>query len=315
MHRRTFVQLGLAVPAVVVLSSPARAQGDLQVIRVAAPATEDSTNMYYAVRANLFKPVGLDVQLFHTTSGSAAVAAVVSGSYDIAASGLMAILNGHLSGIPLVIVAPENMYDSRDPLSLLQIPIDSNAKSGADLNGKTIGVPALNDANTVSVRAWVDKNRGDWRSLQFVEIPNSALVPALQQHRIDAAVIQQPSLSISLAQRTTKTIGDAWAAISPRFLVSVYVARPDWSSQNQNALSRFNRVYVDATKYVNAHLSQTAPFVAEYTGITLSQAQEMRRTKNPTTLGVTLLQPLINAAAKYGAISRGFPASELLPHA
>jgi ABC-type nitrate/sulfonate/bicarbonate transport system substrate-binding protein len=206
------------------------------------------------------------------------------------------------------------MYDARDPLSLLQIPINSNAKSGADLNGKIIGVPSLNDANTVSVRAWVDKNGGDWHSLQFVEIPNSALVPALQQHRIDAAVIQEPSLSISLAQRTTKTIGDAWAAISPRFLVAVYVARPEWSSQNQSALSRFNRVYVEATKYVNAHPSQTAQSVADYTGITLSQAQEMRRTKNPTTLNVALLQPLIDAAAKYGAISRGFPASELLPH-
>jgi NitT/TauT family transport system substrate-binding protein len=249
------------------------------------------------------------------TSGSAAVAAVVSGAYEIAASGLLSILNAHLRGIPLVVVAPENMYESRDALSLLQIPIDSNAKSGADLNGKTIGVPALNDVNSVSVRAWVDKNGGDSRSLQFVEIPNSALVPALQQHRIDAALIQQPSLSISLAQKTTKTIGDALGAISPRFLVAVYVARPDWASQHQSALSRFNRVYVEATKYVNAHLSQTAPIVAEYTGITLSQAQEMRRTKNPTTLDVTLLQPMIDAAAKYGAISRGFPASELLPHA
>jgi NitT/TauT family transport system substrate-binding protein len=309
------MQLGLSVPAMAVLSSPARAQDDSQVIRVGAPATEDSTNMYYAVKANLFKPAGLDVQLLHTTSGSAAVAAVVSGAYEIAASGLLSILNAHLRGIPLVVVAPENMYESRDALSLLQIPIDSNAKSGADLNGKTIGVPALNDVNSVSVRAWVDKNGGDSRSLQFVEIPNSALVPALQQHRIDAALIQQPSLSISLAQKTTKTIGDALGAISPRFLVAVYVARPDWASQHQSALSRFNRVYVEATKYVNAHLSQTAPIVAEYTGITLSQAQEMRRTKNPTTLDVTLLQPMIDAAAKYGAISRGFPASELLPHA
>ena len=116
MHRRTFMQFGLTVPAAAVLSSPARAQSDLPVIRVAAPATEDSTNVYYAVRANLFKPVGLDVQLFHTTSGSAAVAAVVSGAYEIAASSLIAILNGHLRGIPLVVVAPENMFDARDPL-------------------------------------------------------------------------------------------------------------------------------------------------------------------------------------------------------
>jgi hypothetical protein len=38
----------------------------------------------------------------------------------------------------------------------------------------------------------------------------------------------------------------------------------------------------------------------------------MRRTTNPTVLDTSQIQPLIDAAAKYEAIPRSFPAKELL---
>jgi ABC-type nitrate/sulfonate/bicarbonate transport system substrate-binding protein len=260
----------------------------------------------------MFERAGLDIELFHTSSGSAAVAAVIAGTYQIAGAGFISILSAHLRGIPLVVVAAENMHSARNPLGLLQVANDSTAKTAADLNGRLIGVPSLNDLNSLSLKAWADEHGGDWRSLKFVEIPNSVLIAALQQHRVDAAVVQYPALSVSLSERTTRTLADVYSAIAPTFLAGVYVSRTDWASQHPDLLQRFNRTYIDATNYVNAHPSQTAPYVVELTGIELSQALKMRRTTNPTVLDTSQIQPLIDAAAKYEAIPRSFPAKELL---
>lgn len=237
---------------------------------------------------------------------------MIAGTYQMAKSSLLSVFTAHLRGIPITIVAPEIVFTPRDPFALLQVAADSAYRSGADLNGKTIGVPALGDLNTLATQAWVDKNGGDWKSLKFVEIPNATMEPALQQHRIDAAMMQPPQLDASLAARTTKTIGDGYAAIAPTFFIATFVARSDWAAQHADVVSRFRRVVGEANAYVNAHPKETLPLVTELTKIPESSLEKMRRSYNGTSLAVSAIQPLIDAAAKYGLIPSGFPAREIL---
>jgi hypothetical protein len=63
---------------------------------------------------------------------------------------------------------------------------------------------------------------------------------------------------------------------------------------------------------VNTHRAETAPVVAEFTKATLANVAKMHRTTNPTVLDPSLIQPLIDAAAKYGIIARAFPAREII---
>jgi NitT/TauT family transport system substrate-binding protein len=292
--------------------SPLRAQTPLERLRSSGPLTEDVTNVFYAIKNGLFTRARLNIELVATNSGSAATAAVVSGTYELARTSLLALFAAHLRDVPLVIVAPSVLYTTDHPYGQLQVAVDSPYKTGADLNGKTIGAPSLYDGSALMVKAWVDKNRGDWRSLKFVEIPNSALEVALVQHRIDAADIQPPQLDLSLAAGTTKTLGDGHAAIASAFYLGAYVARRDWATAHLDALRRFNRVLAQATAYVNTHPAETLPLVAELTKIDIAANLKMRRTLNATSVDPRLIQPLIDAAAKYEHIPRSFPARELL---
>ncbi len=153
----------------------AQAQSGVEKLQVAGAPTEDATNLYYAVKTGLAQRAGLDIEMIATSSGTAATTAVIAGTYDLARTSLNAVMAAFLRAIPIVIVAPDNLFSAKSPFSLLQIAPDSPYRTAADLNGKTIGSPALNDFNVLATRAWVDKNGGDWRSLKFVEIPNSAL--------------------------------------------------------------------------------------------------------------------------------------------
>lgn len=298
----------LCLAAIAALSARARAADAIQVI---GTPSEDMTDMYYAVKTGMFARNGLDVTLVPATSGSAATIAVVSGSYQIAKSSMLALFSAHLRGIPLVLIAPELLTETQSPRSLLQIAPDSTFKTGADLNGKTIGVPALGDATTLATRAWVDKTGGDWHSLKFVEIPNTALEAAIVQHRVDAATLQTPQLDVSLEAGATKTLANANAAIAPKFILGGYFALSDWATRHAADVRTFASTLAAATTYVNAHRAETAPLVAEFTKTPLENVSKMHRTTNPTTLDAALIQPLIDAAAKYGIISQAFPAREI----
>jgi NitT/TauT family transport system substrate-binding protein len=301
-----------ALAPLALLGATRSARAALEPLQIAGVPSEDMTDCYYAVKTGMFAHNGLDVSLVATSSGAAATAAVVSGTYPIGKSSLLALMNAHLKGIPLVAVAPAILNEPQNPRSLLQIAPDSPYKTGADLNGKTIGVPALGDATTVAIRAWVDKTGGDWHSLKFVEFPNAALEAAIVAHRVDAAILQTPQLDISLEAGTTKTLSYANEAIAPRFILAGYVALADWTLHHTDEVRTFASTLAAATTYVNTHRPETAPVVAEFTKATLANVAKMHRTTNPTVLDPALIQPLIDAAAKYGILPRSFPAREIL---
>jgi NitT/TauT family transport system substrate-binding protein len=289
--------------------APVRAAEPIQLVCV---PTEDMTDLYYAVKTGMFARTGLDVILVPASSGAAATVAVVSGTYQIAKTSFLPFFSAHIKGIPLVAIAPQILNEQQNPRALLQIAPDSPYKTGADLNGKIVGVPSLGDVSTLAIRAWVDKTGGDWRSLKFVEIPNSALEAAIVQHRVEAAILQTPQLDVSLEAGTTKTLAYANAAIAPRFILGGYVALAAWTTRHADEVRKFVSTLAEATAYVNTHRAETAPLVAELTKATLTNVAKMHRTTNPTTLDPDLVQPLIDAAAKYGIIARAFPAREIL---
>lgn len=312
MRRRDSL-LSIAAPAVLALGLP-RAAGaqTLEKIRSIGPLTEDITNIYWAIKTGLFARNGIDLELIGVNSGTAAMTAVVTGSQDISRTSLPALFAAHLRDIPIVIVGAGLLSRQQNPFSLLQVAPDAPYKTGADLNGKTIGTPALNDLNSLATKSWVDKNGGDWRSLKFVEIPNSAMETAIVQKRIDAGILQSPQLGESLAAKRTKTLGNGWGSIAPTFMAGAYLARPDWANAHADLLHRYNRVYIESATYVNSHYPETAGLVAELTKTEIASVATMARGYNATTLDVALIQPFIDASAKYEHIPHSFPAKDLI---
>ena len=295
-------------------SQPVRAQGTREKIQVAGPPAEDMTDLYYAIKTGMFGRAELDVEMVATSNGAAATTAVITGTYPIARTSMLVILSAHLRGIPVTIVAPSIINAISHPNGELQIASDAAYKSGADLNGKTMGSAGLDDLNTLAIKAWVDKTGGDSSTLRFVEIPNVAMEAAIVAHRVDAAIMQSPQLDASLADGACRTLAYAYGAIAPNFMGAAYVARSDWASQHADAVRRFVRVLTEAAGYVNTHPAETAPLVAEVTKIEIGSAQKMFRTMNGTILDPALVQPVIDVAAKYKLISRAFPAGELFWH-
>jgi NitT/TauT family transport system substrate-binding protein len=291
--------------------SAVRAQ-TLTTIRLGTTIADDLTPVEYARRTGAYRRAGVDVVVMPATNGAVIAAGVLTGAYEAGKSSLVALMSAHLRGLPVTVLCPAAIYDPKAPFSELAVAADSPVKSARDLNGKLIGVPALNDLNQVAVQAWVDANGGDATSLKFVEVPNSASGPAIAEHRIDAAGMQQPWLAEAVEAGQVRILGMHMDAIGPGFYLSCWFTTSDFAARHAEATHAFLRVTLETAGFANAHHPETAVLLAEVAKIPLAVVQKMPRTTMGTSVGPAGVQPLIDVAAKYKLIPRRFPASELL---
>jgi NitT/TauT family transport system substrate-binding protein len=284
----------------------------LVTLRLTASPDDDVAPILYAQKAGLFARAGLTVVVDKSASGAAAAAAVLSGSYDIAKSSLVSLMEAHVKGVPFVLIAPAGIYDDATPFAQLLVPRDSPIHSAKDLDGKLLSVPALHDIGQVSDSAWTDAHGGDSRTLKFVEFPMSGAAAALDQKRIDATTIVGPAMDAAMATGKFRSLGPSFGAIAPHFLFSGWFTTKAWATQHPDIVKRFARVWADAAAYANAHHAETEPLIAGFTLISLDDVHKMTRGVFGIALKASDIQPVIDVAVKYQMIDHPFPAQELI---
>jgi NitT/TauT family transport system substrate-binding protein len=310
MRRRGFIALAAGFAAT---ARYAGAQAPSMVsLRVASAPDEDVLGALWAQKSGIFRKYGLDVNIQLMNSGAAVGAAVVGGSIDIGKSSLISLISAHMRNIPFVLIAPAGVYNSKAPIVGLLVKKGSPLRTARDLDGKTISVPSLNDQYAIAIKAYMDKHGGDSSSLKFLELPNSAVPQALAEGRIDAASIANPILSEALASGNVELIGRTFDAIGPHFIQACYFTTSDYANRNRDVVERFARAIAESGAYCNAHPSETVATLSAFTKVPESVISHMTRTEIGTTLDPKEIQPLIDAAAKYKAISAAFDARAMI---
>ncbi len=273
---------------------------------------DDVTPLLYAQQSGLFAKAGLEVSFQANSSGAAIAAAVAGGAYEIGLASMMALITGHARNVPFVMIAPSLLYETEDPAALLVVLNDSPFRSVHDLAGKVIGVSAIKDINWVGTRAFLDQNGVDSSTVKFVEVPQPAIPAALQQRRIDAATLLNPTLQVAMATGNFRSVGKPHDGIAKHFLVAAWFTTADYADKHADVIGRFATVVHAATLYANTHHAQTAPLIAAFSGVDPATARDMKRVTCAEYLDPRDIQPAIDAAVKYGVIDRGFPAAELI---
>jgi NitT/TauT family transport system substrate-binding protein len=292
--------------------SSAHAQ-TLTKIVVGGQITDDTTPILYALKAGLFTQAGLDVQLQKTTNGGTAIPALLGGSFDIADANLLNVAAAHLKGIPLEVIAPGIIYDGTTRFVATVVKKDSTLSTGADLNGRTVGVSTIGDLNAIAISDWMDTHGGNSKTIKQVELAWSDVAPALETGRIDIGTLVQPILSQAMATGTIRAFASASDAIGPRYLITGWIATSNWAQANADAARRFAQVVRDAQRYCNTHKAETVPLLAAYTGATPDTILHGgRATYAADYVNPKDIQPVVAAAFKYGAIAQSFNASAVI---
>lgn len=309
IRRDTFLSVAAAAGAVTLFPSrPARAVGT---VRIGVLPLDNTAEVLYARDLGMFAKAGLDVDIQIFRNGSASAAAMAGGATDLGSTDALSIAAAHSHGLPLTYIAPAAIFTRANPSFALMVPAGSPIASAKDCNGKTLAVSSAKGLVQISTQTWIDNNGGDSKTIRFIEVPFAAMGEAMASGAVHAASESEPFVTNLLDGGKFSVISIADKNIAPEFMFSGWATTNDWASENAAIVQKLVGVFASVSKWANMNRPLSAQILMKASKMPGDVATRMNRSYYGGRLDASLLQPVIDAAAKYGAIAKTFPATEV----
>ncbi len=297
----------LAAPAL-----PAFGQS-LETVRFGAVPVEEAALAYYAFEKGYFKAAGIDAQLQILPNGGSVTQAILGGALDVGVTNSGSMSSAHARGVPLYLVACGATYTPTEPIAHLAVGKTTGVKSAKDLSGKTLAVSTLRDMIQATVLGWIDKNGGDSKSVNFVEMPPPQMPAAITSKRIDGAAIVEPIFTS--AKNDVIDLGQPYSSANDGkpFQTLGIAGNKDWTDKNLATVKKVAAAIHEAARWANnaKNHDECATILAKYTKIEPSVIASYPRITFAEANSPGLVQPVIDLMAKYTFLPKAFSASEL----
>ncbi len=295
------------------LASPAAvcAQGPRARLRVGANPGESLAEGLLAAEGGFFSKAGIDAEVVTVTNGGAMTAGIVSGAIDIGPSNVASISAAYVRGLQLNLFAPSVLISSSaPPTTIIAVLKDSPLHTAKDFAGKTFALSTVRDLQQAAVMTWLDKNGGDSKSVTFIEIPNPEQLAALAAKRVDAALLVEPFLSAS--RNDTRMVARPYSSLASQLMTFGWIANKSWYDANPALVQRVVGVIRATAQWANRNHDATATIISNISKVPKETFLTMnRQVFSEGKLDPALIQPIIDASAHYGFLTRAFPASEM----
>lgn len=227
------------------LATPgASAQPALEKLRVTYSAIGGSqASVWIPYEAGIFRKHGLDVELLYVGGGGRAAQVVQSGEVPIGVFTGGAVINSHLAGGDLVVIA------SSMNVMTFSVMTRPEIRRAEDLKGKKIGISRFGSATDFGLRyvedQWPVKRQRDFAVLQLGGMPD--LLNALRAGALDAAVVNA-ELAIVSRKEGFRELADI-AKMGLNFPTSSIVTTRSFIKRNENTVRKFIRGFVEGVHY------------------------------------------------------------------
>jgi NitT/TauT family transport system substrate-binding protein len=195
VSRRSVFRGAALLASVIPAARPTRSEAQGKLITLAYCSQLLCGVPYEVARsAGYFKDHGLDVQFVYTRGGNAAMQALVGGAVDYAATALDVAIQAYANaGAEIRRFA----VTGRLPLfAVVTAPrAASQIQSIKDLEGNTVGISALGNADHALALYLLKQAGADAQKVQFATVGVN-LLEALRQGQLDAGVVQEPALTL-----------------------------------------------------------------------------------------------------------------------
>jgi NitT/TauT family transport system substrate-binding protein len=282
-------------------------------VRFGVVGVEEAALPYYAQEKGLFRAAGVNVALTIMPNGGSVTQGILAGALDIGVTNSGSMSSAHIRGLPLYMLACGAVYAPRSPISHLAVAKGGGITSAKDLAGKTISVSTLRDMIQGTVLSWIEKNGGDWKAINFVEMPPVQMAAAILAKRIDGGAIVEPFYTAS--KDDLNTVGYNYSAVNndKAFQTLGIVVSKDYFDKNAALAKKVAGAIHDAAKWANnsRNFAEAATLLAAFTKVDPAVIAGYPRLAFAESNSPGLIQPVIDLLAKYTYIPHGFSAAEL----
>jgi NitT/TauT family transport system substrate-binding protein len=265
----------------------------------------------FANDGGFFARYGIDADILTLGSGGALTAALAGGALDVTISNIASIAQAHFRGLPISLIAGSSIYSAdAPPTTVVLVLNDSPVRAAKDLIGKTLAMTTLHDTEQAAVMAWFDKNGVNPLLVNYVEARLPDQLPALKAHRVDATLTSDPWSTAAL-QDGARILCKPYDVLARRLQTTAWVARNDWLDTNKALAQRLVAAIHDTAVWANHNRPATAVILQKYSKMTDDTMAKLHRMEFAEHLDPALIQPIIDASARYGFLPQRFPASNL----
>lgn len=306
--------VALFAASALALASPGAPAYAADKLSVAVIPIADCTPIFLGKEKGFFAKQGLELELSTAGGGAAIIPGVVSGQMQFGFSNVPSMLIAQTKGLNLVGVAPgaSSSGQAGTDFSAIIASGDSPLKSAKDLEGKTVAVNNLNNIGDTSVRAAVRAAGGDPAKVKFLEVQFPDMPAALADHRIEAAWIVEPFLTIA-RDRGAKVISWNLLDVAPKMMIAVYFTSEKYAKENPDIVKRFKAAITESLAYADAHSDEVRKMIPTFTRITPEIAARINLPKWPTEMNRQSSQVLADLALKDGLVTKKPDIAALLP--
>jgi NitT/TauT family transport system substrate-binding protein len=307
-----------AVAAVLILLiGAAAAEADapgLTTLRIVEAGQDIDAQAFYAQDLGIFKKYGITAEftLLRKGGGAAAVAALAGGAADIGEGDIVSVATAHQRGISIALLAPSGIFRSTAPTTEVIVANGSPIKTGKDLEGKTVALISPEGPSRIATNAWLEQAGANLDQVQFIELPPVNMAAAVERGTVAAAVINEPSLTAS--QTCCRVLANNFTSIGNRWLINAWYANGDWIAKNPDLARRFALAIREAATWANDPKNhvRSGEILNAYTPFPADLLPRMNRATYGETLDPKLMQPILDAAYKYKALSAPVPAEQII---
>jgi NitT/TauT family transport system substrate-binding protein len=298
-------------------SSEAKAgsAGGLTVLKLGYVPYADDAAAFLAQEKGIFRKHGVSVQFVPAPNPVAAIAALTSGNQQLAFVTDPVLINAGLQNTKLKCVAPVIGRQPRDTArdgTTLIAGKNSGIRGVGDLAGKRVAMVQLNSLNSLDVQALAVQAGLDHKSVQFIQIPFPQMPAALDQGRVQAAVIVQPFAQTAIDKGHT-VINHPNAVLWPGGTTVCFAALAKFIDKNPEAIKAFNAAMREAITYTRGHEPEAKATLTKHLDLTPEQAQkQVLQTDWNVTLNAATIDTIQGYMKRFGIIQRTIPASEMV---
>jgi NitT/TauT family transport system substrate-binding protein len=251
----------------------APSRGERTKLTVGVVPIFDVAPIYVGDRNGFFEDEGIELDIRPAQGGAEIVPAVMSGDAQVGFSNTPSLFSAAVEGLPVQIVAPagssvaEKRRGGENIEAAVMVREGSPIRTHADLEGQTVAVSTLGNLADVALKGALEKRGVDPGTLEFLEAGFPDMLVALDEGRVDAAVVVSPFKTIAERSGGYRSVMFPVFATRPGQVNTSYFVSRNWAEENPELLERFLAALRRSMQYAAAHVPETRRAIAEYSEV------------------------------------------------
>lgn len=262
MTRRSALALSGAALGAMAAPSLLRAEG-LQPIRFGFYPAVDFVGVFLAKDQGIFEKHGIDFELT-PMAATAIVPALVTNSIDIGTLNMIPTLQSIDAGLPISMIGGGQRLPATGNIGLMA-RVGAGLKEPADLYGRRLATPALNNIMLYMFNYWFKQKGLDPQKLKWIEVPPVNYSDMMKRGEIDAALNFDPFFFIMKEEGVAEPFVNFFENAPEGVVVGGYQGNSDWATKNPELVKKFRMALVEGSDLAMANHELAYASIAKWT--------------------------------------------------